>query len=344
MQAMNDNTEMERIARYLAGEMTAAESSLLERDADGDARLAARLEAARAAWSAVHNVSAPVVDVEAAWSRLMERADVATAERADVGPRVLRLARRRRMSRPAAGMRAAAAVVLLAAAALVWRGAQSPGTELATAAGELRTWRLPDGSRVRLGPQSRLHVRGGYGTRHRDVELDGEAFFIAAPGDASPLTVTAGDARVRDLGTAFVVRTDAMDGGVRVVVTEGAVWLGARSDADSGVRLAAGEIGVYDDAAHARRVGTADTAVELAWTRGRLVFADATLADVARQLERWHGLDVRVSDPRLGARRLSASFEDEPVTEVLSAIARSLAVAFTRSGDTVVFRDTQGDP
>ena len=106
-----------------------------------------------------------------------------------------------------------------------------------TAVGQRDSVRLPDGTRVVLGPGSRLAVDQGYGTSHREVGLRGEAYFDAQHGGAHPFVVRAGNATVRDVGTVFAIHSDPGDG-VRVVVASGAVVLQSRNTpGDSGVLL-----------------------------------------------------------------------------------------------------------
>jgi transmembrane sensor len=350
LRTMSRDTEAEQIARYLAAEMTAPEAAGLERAAAADPGLAARLRTARAAWTSIEPAlpAAAVIDVDAAWTRFAER-----AARADAGLEPARRARPAPMPRLTPGarrtparwtpLRAAAALVLVATGVLVWRAAQSQHSVLATAAGEQRSWRLADGSQVTLGPASRLVVLAGYGGRHRTVELAGDAYFRAADSDAPQLVVRAGGAVVRDIGTAFAVHAARPGAAVDVVVTEGAVRL--EPDAGDGVLLVAGEQGRFDPARGAvEHRGRADLDRALAWTRGRLIFDDVSLDDVAHRLGRWYGVDVRVGDAALAARRLSASFEDEPLDEVLGVIARSLGAVVQRQDGRVVFHPRDGTP
>ncbi|HUF51644.1 MAG TPA: FecR domain-containing protein [Longimicrobiales bacterium] len=329
---MSGSSDMEEIARYLAGELTAGDAVALERRAAEDVALGARLRSARTAWAESHPPEMAAPDVDDAWLRLRD----ATTMTDGVQPLTLPL--RARGFRFAPAWSAAAAVLLVAAAALVWQLQRAPNeTVVVTVAGEQRMHTLPDGSTVRIGPSGLLRVRTGYGTEHRDVELWGEAYFVAAQHDAPPLTVLAGGARVRDIGTAFIVRAFE-DEPVHVVVTQGAVRLSAAGAADTdGVAVHAGQHAAFAAGSGARLLGQADTIAELAWIHGRLVLHDAALDDVARQLQRWYGVTVRIDDPKLTSRRLTATFEGESVDEASAAVARTLGILHERRGDTITF-------
>ena len=68
------------------------------------------------------------------------------------------------------------------------------------------------------------------------------------------------------------------------------------------------------------------------------MFQDTPLRDAAVQLGRWYDLDVRLADTTLGAKRLTATFKDEPLSQVLHLIAASLDVRIGQQGRVVTVR------
>lgn len=290
--------------------------------------------------------------------------------------------------RRATGLLAASALL---AAGLAWwrtgglagRSLTGPGIAAAgtatpqrhtTGVGERQVLHLADGTQVVLGPASTLDVPAGYGGNDRRVRLTGEAYFRAVHDAGRPFEVAAGDAVVRDIGTAFVVRAPAPTSAahaagatgqtaVDVAVTDGAVRLraapagaggtpGAPATGASGdgVLLQAGDRGrvlaAAGDAAPTVAVvarGT-DVAADTAWTTGRLVFRDTPLGDVAGALRRWYGLDVRFADPALAERHLTATFGGESTDVVLRAVGLATGARLDRHGDTVVVQRAAPSP
>jgi transmembrane sensor len=243
---------------------------------------------------------------------------------------------------------AAAAAVLLAVGVARTRDAAAPGAArvYATAVGVRDSVELPDGTRVLLAPASRLVVAAGYGGAHRDATLEGAASFVVRHDAARPFTVRAGAALVRDLGTAFAVRTDGAGGagGVTVAVTEGVVALRPATPAtaaDTGVLLNAGDRGVLRAGAAAEAARGAVTADDVAWTRGRLVYRDAPLDELRADLRRWYGVELRVDDPALAGRRLTATFDGEPADRVLDVVATALGAEVERTGGAAVLRSAR---
>jgi len=355
-----DPIDWEAVARHLASEGTPAEQVAMRRwlaEHPAEAATVASLD--RALDDLVlDRAPAADVDVEAALRRVQARRDAdQPAEAADASTdRVLPMRPSRRLApvRPAtrwraSALRAAAVIAVLAGGTALWQQARDTGDaasgarSYATSVGERDSLRLPDGSRVVLGPGSSLEVAAGYGGTSRVVRLRGEAYFVVQHDAARPFVVHAGDASVEDLGTAFVVRSGAA-GRVVVAVTEGSVRLqraragDAPANAGAGIVLRAGDRGALAAAGPATAERGAAGAADLAWTEGRLVFDDATAGDVAAALRRWYGIELRFADAALADRHLTASFRDEPVDDVLRVIALALGARLERQGDTVVVR------
>lgn len=237
------------------------------------------------------------------------------------------------------GMLAAASVVLAVGAAVgltvVRHRAPSAVDRLyTTAMGERAELRLTDGTRVVLAPASRLHVTGGFGNDQRAVDLEGEAFFSVAHDAARPFVVRVRNLRATDVGTSFDVTAYSGDSAVRVSVAEGRVTLTAGSAA--AVPLAGGDVASVG----ATGVPTVNHHVDIAaftnWTSGRLDFRAVPLRDAVRELSRWYAVDLTIGDRALDDVPLTASFRDEPVTEVLHILAVTVGARVARHDNTFV--------
>jgi transmembrane sensor len=201
-----------------------------------------------------------------------------------------------------------------------------------------------DGATVVLGPESVLRISGSYGGRDRTVSLTGHAYFDVAHDAGRPFRVWAGGVLAEDIGTRFDIRAYARDSVMRLVVADGAVVMHTRralADAshDSavprspvvvtrGMMATAGVDGVVRV-----RSGLA-TDRYLSWSDGRLAFDDTPLPEVVAELSRWYDLDIRLGDPRLASRTLTASFDDPPAA-VLVALEGALGIRATRVGRVV---------
>ena len=346
-------TDWEALARYLAGESSAAESERIGQwlaEHKADAALIAALDKAVAGLALDEQND---IDVDRALARVVERRDSAGHDQPlrPQRPRELPYSRRTATMWRAAAILAAAAAVVVAARLVLQHSEdeRSPvadegaGRTFATAVGKLDSLRLPDGGRVVLGPASRLVVAATYGRETREVELHGEAYFDVVHDTTRPFVVRAGDVSVRDVGTSFGVRADSTEV-VQVVVTSGSVALRSTVTADSAVLLAAGDLGtVQPDGRVTSRRGVA-AGQYLAWMRDSLVFRDASLREVSEELRRWYGVVLRVDDSTLADRHLTMTFAGDPLDRVLRVIGLGLGADIERRGDTAVVSRSAPSP
>lgn len=260
---------------------------------------------------------------EAEWNRLARRIDETAARRP-----------RSRWPLRAGGI--AAAAVLIVSVALTWRSnpfaTNRPSTEqqlATTAAGERQTIHLPDSTTVELAPSSTLRYR--ISSTAREIELDGMARFVVTHDAQRPFTVKAGRARAEDLGTTFTVRAYQTDSLVVLAVTEGVVALSGDSTRTA-LRVEAGAVATVGHSGRAIADDSRDATLETAWASGSLIFRDATIGDVARELSRWFDVDVRVADDMIVKRKITASYASPTLDGVLDAVSLSAHVRVVRSG------------
>ncbi len=336
--------DWEVLARYLAGESSAAEAAGVRRWLEEHPEVLGGLEQPLAR---LRHAPPADLDVEDALGRVHARMDAAPLH---VLPATTTGSRRVLGGGWVGALRAAAVVAVLVGGALVARqllrgpiGIRPFGQAVAaarsyrTGIGQRDSVLLPDGTRVLLGPASTLTVAANFSTQ-RVVTLQGEALFDVRHDTAHPFTVRAGDALVQDIGTRFMVVGDAGER-VRVVVTEGAVRLSsarAANGAATSLVLSAGDAGTVESDGRTVVQPHADAREELAWTRGLLVFRGAPIAEVAAGLRRWYGVELRVSDPALAQRHLTTSFNGEPRERVLQVIALALGGHIELRGDTAI--------
>lgn len=347
--------------RFAAEECSAAEAVAVRRWIAADPSPPAReqkIARLRAVWEASRRPTGAAFeswDVDAAWQKAAERMGIPSGRKAPV--RILSLDAKRHVTRPwisrvaAPALRAATILLIAGGAAFALYAASGrfgaagaarivPAREYATSRGQRAIINLVDGTRVILGPASKLHVPADYGRTPGDttpftslssvgprtVTIEGEGYFDVARDVARAFAVRAGPHVVRDIGTKFVVRAYDLKRAVDVAVTEGVVLV-------ANARLEQGDLGrlEVDGAVSVKR--DVDLRSYTSWTTGRLVFDDTPLVDALPTLERWYDLDITVGDRVLNERRLFATLaEDDPASKVLDLIALSLDVTVERNG------------
>ena len=315
---MDQRTDFEEFDRYLSGEASAEERARVDARAAVDQRFREMLSAARAEptdW-----------DTNRAWTELRARMLLQ--------PRV-----RRSWRAPAFAL---AAMLVIALGVLVVQqrreslrsATRVAQLEYTTSAGERKTITLTDGSTVELAPASRLRVADDFRRANRTVSLEGEAFFQVTRDSMRPFIVRSAVAETRVLGTSFDV--SAYGGSsVQVAVTSGRVRVQAVQARDSAV-LGAGQVAEVQQSGDVE-VRAVDVADLTAWREGRLVFRDISLAEAGAVLERWYGIDVVIADSALANTHVTAFFQQQPLEDVLQALAETVGARYQRAATRVTF-------
>jgi ferric-dicitrate binding protein FerR (iron transport regulator) len=233
------------------------------------------------------------------------------------------------------------AAVIIALGVLVFLAQQYIGPEpsfrtVTTQQGERASLSLADGTVIELNVDSQLRLPEAFASSRREVWLTGEAFFDVTPEADRPFLIHTGDAIVEVLGTTFTVAAYANEAHVAVIVQEGRVALRSATVPDTTALLTPGERGQLSADYHLT-VDLVDPDVHLAWRNGRLIFEGTSLAEVARTLSRWYDVDVQIEDDVLAALRLDASFEEEPLADVLATIAVALPIDYHVEDRTITF-------
>lgn len=230
----------------------------------------------------------------------------------------------------------AAAAVLLIAVGVGWFGVDGAAVQsYGTAKGEQRSITLPDGSVAQLGTDTLLTVE--MSAKLRKVRLEkGEALFTVAH-EERPFEVGAGNGIIRDIGTQFDVRRD--DRRVAVAVLEGAVEvrLGSTAGGDAGATLALsrGQQAFYSEKGLSA-ASLADEKTVTAWRSGKLVFDGTPLADVVRELSRYHERRIVIADPALSVLKVSGVFNANNLDGLLRIIPQVLPVQVENANGTVI--------
>lgn len=215
----------------------------------------------------------------------------------------------------------------IGAAVLGGRALTRPGlfADYRTAASERRLLTLADGSSVDLGTLSALSLGRG----PREVALDqGEAFFRVAPG-AEPFFVRALGGRVGvppATPAAFALR--AVDRAGLLAAAEGQVVL--RLPGQPPLTLAPGQETRFSRQGAGAPAVSAPGSVA-SWRENRLVFADVPLAEVVAELGRYRPGRV-MTDPRVGAMRVTAVFDTTDIAGAFDSLARNLPLRVIDAG------------
>ncbi len=215
---------------------------------------------------------------------------------------------------------AVAAFVAGVALAAMWQAspvAESSAGEVVTQAGETMTTRLPDGTIVRLAPESRLVLPTS--ADNRTVTLDGKAFFAVSKDPANPFVVRTPSGVARVLGTRFEL--NARRDHLRLLVVEGRVSV---ASGEAEVQVGTRQMTHIREGEAPSTVDVDDVWPLLSWMGDFLAFESTPLRDVRTELERRFDISLVFDDPDLAEETVTVWFRNESIDEVVSVLCRLL--------------------
>lgn len=202
-----------------------------------------------------------------------------------------------------------------------------------TRPGETRVVALEDGTRVEMNGATTMRFD------RKDARFaaldDGEAAFTVRHDARDPFRVTVGKAVFEDAGTIFnIVRTGEA---TRIGVSEGEVVYNPEAEA---ISLKAGRA-LSEDAGRLHLMAI-DIRSVASWRDGRLVYANAPVAQVAQDIAR--SLDVRLTTtPGAGAQRFTGTIRiDRDPVRFFRDAAPLLGLRAQRQGDGWVLKEGNG--
>ena len=248
---------------------------------------------------------------------------------------------------------AGTASVVAAVLALSWTRALAPAEEgiVATAVGEQRSLALDDGSVIDLNTQTAIRLHLDASERRVDL-LKGEAFFEIAHQQGRRFVVKAGATEVHVLGTKFNMHRQG-DRTATVTVLEGRVLVkhadGERFGEPAGskapnplpsadakerasVELTEGQQAHIDLVESTIEQTSTNPRNAVAWKHRRMIFEDASLAEVVAEFNRYNTRRLRVDDPTLSQLRLNGVFQPHDPESLLQYLRRAEGVRVVELG------------
>ena len=216
--------------------------------------------------------------------------------------------------------------------------------EVVTANGSRTHLTLPDGTKVWLNAGSRLAYDKNYGNGRREINLTGEAFFDVANNPRQPFIIHTPRMDVRVLGTSFNVKSYAADKTTEATLVRGSIAVSIKNRPDETILLKPNQkLIVTSDLTTLLRHqpgqprATADSTaqvsirppsyeqntgamIETSWVNNKFIFKDEDFGTLSKDLERWYGVSISLTDPAQADWRFTGNFEKETIRQALDAL------------------------
>lgn len=214
-----------------------------------------------------------------------------------------------------------------------------------TSVGENRVMKLPDGSQLTLGGDTR--VKFDFGPTTRRITLDrGEAYFAVAKDASRPFTVRAGEATVTAVGTGFNVRRSmdrvvvaVVEGRVTVEPTESLLpiaWLRESSSKREPMHLDAGQQAAVEKSGIKPATLLTDPAAATAWQTGHLAFEREPLRYVVENVNRYAAKRIVIEDASIGELMITGTVANNNVGGWIRSLESAFALEAVEEPDRIV--------
>lgn len=222
---------------------------------------------------------------------------------------------------------------LLGGGFMLYRPSNAIEGTYSTPKGGRQTIALADGSRIELNTDTTLRIALDKSTRKAWLEK-GEAYFQIRHNAKRPFTVYAGDRRVVDLGTKFLLRRDRER--LDVALLEGRIQLEPKAG-HKPTLLSPGDTAVVTaDSVSVTRKATKDLITKLGWRRGVVTFDRTTMADAVAELNRYNNRKLVVSDPRVARMTIGGTFDVNNVDTFIDIAREDFGLHVSNRGDETV--------
>ncbi|MDX2188937.1 MAG: FecR domain-containing protein [Bacteroidota bacterium] len=328
---MKDKDKDNLIAKWVTGEISSSEKGMVEQLLNSDQEFANELKLAQQIWNDSLNLKeTPLIDEDEAWTKV--------SVRMKKSGRIIPLFSSK-------GMFSIAASLLLVMVATVmyfilkknnYQSIEQQAVVVSsTSSGDVViSKKLADGSSVTINKGSKLIYPDSFKSNERRVKLEGEAFFDITKDPYKPFVIEAGPlASIQVLGTSFNVR-ELENGNVEVKVSTGKVKL---YTSESEIFIIPGEMGVFDKQSNQiTKLLNNDPNYEF-WRTKTLVFNNTELSKVVEVLSKYYEYEIVIGSAKLNELRLTATFKNESLEQVLELIKESLEIDIVKSGNKYIF-------
>ena len=195
---------------------------------------------------------------------------------------------------------------------------------------------LSDSSTVHLNAGSELSYPVVFNSSSRHVRLKGEAYFNIRKEGERPFVVEINPMQVEVLGTTFGIRAYDDEPAIQTVLESGKVRVSAKGHA---VVLSPNHRALFSKETAALKVDSVNTALFLGWASGRLIYDNAPLEQIMKDLSKWYVFNIIFEREELRHHPFSINIKKhESHTDVLSLLEDTGNVRFKQQGNTIIVK------
>jgi transmembrane sensor len=197
---------------------------------------------------------------------------------------------------------------------------------------------LPDGTVVDLREGSKLNLEEGFGDNHRNLQLQGEAFFDVVRNTKLPFRISTQKSLTEVLGTSFLLQ-EHDDGNTNLIVYSGKVKF---SDAQGmhHLILEKDESAIVSSTGDLLTTGQ-ETFNPLFWKTKELSYRNVAVEQVLTEVELLFDLNVSYNSDLAANCKFTGRFHDADAETVIKSMCESFGWQYLITGNSVIINNTE---
>jgi len=202
--------------------------------------------------------------------------------------------------------------------------------EITSPKGHVSKVKLPDGTEVWINTNSSIvYDASSFNSHKREIQLKGEAYFEVTSSVEKPFTVVTPHANIKVTGTSFNVNAYPASMLFETVLAEGKIELQLKSGDTELLEVEPNQRVVFNSINKKFDIEQVEAEMFTAWRNGEIIFKDATLADLIKELERIYDIEFHMQPANLGQLRFRGMFSyNNNLIEALEKIKRTSNVNY----------------
>ena len=197
---------------------------------------------------------------------------------------------------------------------------------------------MPDGTKIWVNADSKIHYSTQYAKTERNIYLEGEAYFEVAKDTGSLFRVYSGDLCITATGTSFNV--DAYSANIKTTLLEGSVNIASKGGKIH--HLKPNQSVEFNNAqADFKSVNHVRTELYTSWKDDRWIIREMNLLEFTQKLEKKYDVHISFLDESIEQHKISAILTTETIEQVMQALKTSLHIDYSISKNMItIFSST----
>jgi ferric-dicitrate binding protein FerR (iron transport regulator) len=190
--------------------------------------------------------------------------------------------------------------------------------------GQKSTFKLEDGTVVKLNAGSKLTFKKVFAGHERKVILEGEAFFDVKRHENRPFIVETKGLTTTVLGTSFNIKSYQEEGKASVAVASGKVKVMKSHEpsilGNQYILLNKNQMVTYNLSDNSITKNESISEEVFSWKDNIIHFNQTEFNFIVSTLERWYGVEFIIESKKSFAGRFNAKYYDEPLDLILEGL------------------------